>query len=750
MSCKKIISVIILLSVILLIFCSCSTSSQNDRSSSEFYNSKKIGVVTGSVFDKVAEDNLKSPKISYFNSNADLAVALETGKIDAYVNDEPIWRSLTAKYPDHKLAKQFSDEEYAFIFKKDDAKGTFLCNQLNEYLAKIKKDGTLKEIDNIWFGNNENLKTVDMNGLTAENGVLSFAVSTDIGAPFAYMKNNSFVGYDVDVAVRFCREYGYGIEIFNNTGAGLIAGVSTGKCDFGASCLTVTEERKESVLFSDADYVGGNVLVYKSTDSGKRITSIEQLYGEKIAVQTGTVFDMIAKESLDDCKIEYYNSAADLSTSLDSGKVMAYVADEPIARAMIEEYQSHRILSILKNEDYAFVFPKINPNSQKLCAEMNDFLSKIKSDGTMNEIDSIWFGSDRSKQKVDRSGLTGKNGTLTMAITSTVGKPFSYVQDNEIVGYDIDMATRFCTMYGYDLKIVDYDASGLFSCLSGGKCDFAASCIAVLDERKETMLFSEPNYKGGSAVVVNDGTSSVQNTDILNMIKESFEKTFIRENRYLLFLSGMETTLFIVLLSLLFGTLFGLIIYFIYYRLGKPFRFIVNVGIKITENTPIVVILMILYYIVFGKVDVGGALVSVIGFTLIFTGSVIGLMKVAVGAVSVGQKEAALALGYSENKTFLKIIFPQAAVHFLPGYKSAVVQLIKGTSIVGYIAVQDLTKVSDIVRSRTYEAFFPLIATALIYFAMAMVMTAIVNRIEININPQSRKKIKILKGVKRK
>ena len=84
----------------------------------------------------------------------------------------------------------------------------------------------------------------------------------------------------------------------------------------------------------------------------------------------------------------------------------------------------------------------------------------------------------------------------------------------------------------------------------------------------------------------------------------------------------------------------------------------------------------------------------------------------------------------------------------MPSYKGSITELIKATAIVGYVAVQDLTKVGDIVRSRTYEAFFPLIAVAVIYFVLAAVLTAIVERLGRRIDPRSRKREDILKGVR--
>jgi polar amino acid transport system substrate-binding protein len=160
-----------------------------------------------------------------------------------------------------------------------------------------------------------------------------------------------------------------------------------------------------------------------------------------------------------------------------------------------------------------------------------------------------------------------------------------------------------------------------------------------------------------------------------------------------------------------------------------------------------VVLLMILYYVVFGSVAISGVVVAVIGFTLTFGAAVFGLLKMGVGAVDGGQYEAAYALGYSNRKTFYRIILPQAIPHILPAYRGEIVGLIKATAIVGYIAVQDLTKMGDIVRSRTYEAFFPLIAVTVIYFVLEELLRTIIGRIGVNYNPKRRKPANILKGV---
>ena len=128
--------------------------------------------------------------------------------------------------------------------------------------------------------------------------------------------------------------------------------------------------------------------------------------------------------------------------------------------------------------------------------------------------------------------------------------------------------------------------------------------------------------------------------------------------------------------------------------------------------------------------------------------AVFGLLKMGVGTIDRGQYEAAYALGYANRRTFFRIILPQAIPHILPAYKGEIVGLIKATAIVGYIAVQDLTKMGDIVRSRTYEAFFPLIAVSVIYFVLEGLLGLLVSKIQIRMNPKKRRPETILKGVK--
>jgi polar amino acid transport system substrate-binding protein len=205
-------------------------------------------------------------------------------------------------------------------------------------------------------------------------------------------------------------------------------------------------------------------------------------------------------------------------------------------------------------------------------------------------------------------------------------------------------------------------------------------------------------------------------------------------------LQGLRVTITITLLSAIFGTILGFGICVMRRARARWVNLPAGVFIRAVQGTPIIVLLMILYYIVFGSTDLDAMFVAVIGFSINFAAYVSEMMRTGMDAVDKGQHEAAYALGFNRVQVFQKIIFPQAARHVLPVFKGEFISMLKMTSVVGYIAIQDLTKMSDIVRSRTYEAFFPLIATALIYFALAYLMAGLLSLVEIRVDPKRRKR----------
>ena len=480
-------------------------------------------------------------------------------------------------------------------------------------------------------------------------------------------------------------------------------------------------------------------------DSGAQTGAADfsRFSGLRIGVQTGTISGDVAEAMIPEIELRYFNTQTDVLAALRARKVDAWACELPTLQFVAASNSDLKIETMLDHTDLAALFAR-SDRGQALRDQYSAFVEKLWADGTMEEIREKWFSGDESRYTLPvYEALPAVNGTLRMALDPAL-PPFTFVLNGDEVGYDVDIAARFCEANGYALKIVPMDFNGVIASVQSGKCDFAACGITVTAERAESVLFSSPTYHSGTAMATIQGTA--ESAGFWAGIGESFEKTFIREDRWQLFLEGIGTTMLITLLAILLGTALGFAMFMIC-RNGNRFA---NAATRactwLVQGTPTVVLLMILYYVVFGSVSVSGITVAVLGFTLTFGAAVYGLIRMGVGTIDRGQYEAACALGHSSRHTFFRIILPQAIPHILPAYQSEVVSLIKATAIVGYIAVQDLTRMGDIVRSRTYEAFFPLIAITVIYFALEALLGFAVSRVRIHIDPRKRSREKILKG----
>jgi len=712
----------------------------------------RVGVQTGSSFDAVVSEKMPDAEVVYFNTKADMVAALNGNKIDTFVVDEPVAKLLMREddrltcLPDY--LETFS---FALVFPNSEA-GEALRDQFNGFIETLRADGTLDALEEKWFAEDEDAKTMpDIAALSAENGTLR--VATEAGyAPFEYVRDGKVVGYDMELAARFCEAFGYGLEIVDMNFDGILSSVQAGKCDFAAAAITVTPERAQTVLFSEPYFSGGTVMmVLKQSDENTPVPA--DFNGKRGGVITGSFHDTVIREALPDSSISEFNSYTDMVAALKANRIDYFLASTEVADSLTAEDGAVAALKQpVKVLDIGAMFAK-DAHGDALRAQMDAFIEKLSADGTLKAIYDFWSRQENASTPVDMSGLTGENGTLRFA-TSGTKVPISFVADGAIAGTDPDIAVRFCREYGYGIEVNIVDTSGIIPGIVTGMYDFALSDMVITDERKESVGFSIP-YHGTelllmarAADLAAPGAGQGGKSGFMQSLGDSFNKTFLREERWRLFLTGVMNTLIITVLSILLGTALGFAVYMLC-RNGNPLaNGITRFCTWLVQGMPMVVLLMILYYIIFGSVSISGIAVAIIGFAFTFGSGVYGLLRMGVGAVDVGQYEAAYALGYSNRRTFYRIILPQATPHILPAYKGEIVGLIKATSIVGYIAVQDLTKMGDIVRSRTYEAFFPLIAVTVIYFVLEGLIGFFVSRISVCFNPKRRRADEILKGIR--
>ncbi len=216
---------------------------------------------------------------------------------------------------------------------------------------------------------------------------------------------------------------------------------------------------------------------------------------------------------------------------------------------------------------------------------------------------------------------------------------------------------------------------------------------------------------------------------------ESFRQNFIEADRWRYLWDGLCTTLLITALAVCLGMILGFLVAIIrstYLRTKKLLipDLICRLYLTVIRGTPVVVQLLIIYFVIFASVPVSKTFVAVIAFGINSGAYVAEIVRGGIMSIDVGQLEAGRSLGLNYTQTMIYIILPQAFKNVLPALANEAIVLLKETSVAGYIAIADLTKGGDIIRSQTFSAFLPLLAVAVIYLVMVVVLTKLVGILE--------------------
>ena len=749
MNFRKWLCLALALITILLTFAGCGSANNEGIGSDgetklSDLSGKKVGVMTGSIQAVMMPELVPDATYMEFNSVSDLIVALNSKKIDAFGCDESLYTSMLWEgQAVDRIDEPLDESNYVMIFPK--GQKLELQKEVNDYIAKVGADGTLQALEEKWFGAKEPTEFTSYDNLNGTKGTITVAINS-ASMPFVYLKNNKFVGFDIEFITGFAKEYGYDIQFEDVAFAAILGGVQSAKYDLGISGITITDEREESMDFSDVYHVEDLAVIIRR---GAGADDLEQFNSATLGVVTGSLYGGYSREQFPNASIKEFNTFADVLVALKGGKVDGIMLDKPNFNSVARTDKSLTSITVpAYSVEIGFGFQK-NDAGNALQAQMNAFLTKLKAEGKIDVLIDKWYGETEPSQTIPLDELASNAKTLNVAIDTT-RKPFVYMYEGKPVGFEIEVLYMFCKEYGYNVNISDISfASGLAG-LASERYDLVCGGLYMTDERKESVNFSDP-YMNAEVVMAKCERSGFEN--FMLSLRDSFEKTFIREQRWKLIVEGICTTMIISVFSVLGGTLLGFALYMLARSktkwLSKLAKGFAKVYSTIIAGTPTLVVLMILFYIVFTSPDMSGVVVAIIGFILTFGSFVYEQLSLTVSGVDNGQLEAAYALGYSRNQTFFRIVLPQAKKMFLPSYSGEIVSLIKATSVVGYIAVNDLTKMGDIIRGNTYEAFFPLIAVALIYFAITWGVAGLLGILKRKAEPKRRKNKNILKGVVR-
>ncbi len=740
----------LLLPFVLALLTGCSEKEKTIINLAALAGGKTFAVPTGTVADQFILKRFPDAKLKYYNSVLDCAIAVQSGKADATAYDLPVLKNIVARNDGLMILPELIESDrYGFGFQKSD---TALKQAVDTVLADLKSNGTYDDMMKRWFPDKGSPAPMPDIPLTVANGVLRFGTAA-VTEPMAFVDaNRKVVGFDVEFAARVAQKLGKKLEVTDMEFGAMLPALIAGKVDMIGAGLSITEERAKQILYSESYYPSGIAVVVRSAgqptpaQSSARMRTADDIRDKTIGVLLGSVYDTHATRNYPKARILQYQTISDMLIALKSGKIDVTYFD---AASTPEMLMANPDLGILVRDIFSVpIGAGFNRDNGALREQFNAFLKEIKSNGTYNDMVDRWM--NKGIMETPRIESSNKNGVLRAGVVNDLGMPFGLIKDGQLIGFDIELSSRFAAYTGREYQPVPLAFGSLIASISTNKIDIITASMFITEERQKMIDFGDPYYESGVNLVARKDRIEQAQTAVagsgagparkpfFKRAADSFYNNIILENRYRLVIDGLKLTVLISIFAALLGTILGGLVCYMRMSRNTFLSRTAAMYISLLRGTPVLVLLMIIYYVVFASVNIEPAIVAVIAFGLNFGAYVSEMFRTSIESVDKGQEEAGIAGGFTKLQTFVYIISPQALRHLLPVYKGEFISLVKMTSIVGYIAVQDLTKASDIIRARTFDAFFPLIMAAVIYLLIAWLLTWALGAIEISVDPKRR------------
>lgn len=453
--------------------------------------------------------------------------------------------------------------------------------------------------------------------------------------------------------------------------------------------------------------------------------SLKELRGHKVAANSGTTQERIARSVTENENVQALPGGLDALVAVDAGQADVALVERSnlfcdeftrlnIEEAFTDSSTQEALACAMRKED------------KELHKEFTQFFDSIQADGTLDEIKSRWLNpnvTDNLKKVVIREKDVPREGKRVLHIGSDFSyPPYSITINTERTGYEVELWQRFCMKHGYGLVCDVYNFDALLPALQSKKIDVITAGMSVTPEREEKVLFSPATDYSVTTCLIRKAGNTGGEKSFFQGVKDSFNRSLVEQNRWTMIVDGFWTTLWIFFGSLILGILIGALVSYMQMHGMKLLSITANVYIDLMRNIPILVLLLVMYYIILAGTGLSAVAVAIIASAMNFGAYIAVMFTTGIRAVDHGQTEAGLAMGLTRAQTFMYIIAPQAARHIIPVFQGEAISLLKGTSIVGYISIVDLTKASDLIRNASFEAFFPLIFVTIIYFVLAWLL----------------------------
>ncbi|MBO4337232.1 MAG: transporter substrate-binding domain-containing protein, partial [Lachnospiraceae bacterium] len=519
----------------------------------------RIGVGEGGAAEQIAEKELPKAKRMYMN-HTDGFQSVAQGKIDAYIYErEQMQQAIDNGRSGVRLLDENMDEPvHVAVGISNASQIDDLEGKMNAFIEEKKADGTLDDMYDRWVvRDDETFPDIDLPKNPSNHLTVG---TTGIIGPFSYYKDSKLNGYDIELAYRFASWMDADLEFKVYDYSGVVAAALCGDVDCIMAELNVTPERAESLNFSeDLFELPVGIMVRDETAAVPEYQTFEELGGKNFSMLTGAPFEELVRSVVPDAgSFSFYNTISDMLLALKSGKTDAVLCNNAVSQLAVNRNPDLALFpEDLKDGVFGFAFAKGNPE----CAKWQAAFDSIPEE-TVNRAWSKWTGTDESKKVLPEQDWPGKNGTLRVAACDTV-EPMSYIGKNgELIGFDIEMILMMAKELDVHVEFIPLEFSAVLSYIQSGKADMGNGSIIITDERKEAMDFVE-YFPAAFVLIVRADDDADGYAGFLESIKEGFEKNFIREDRWKLFLLGILTTLVITVMSVVFGTALGFTVFLI-------------------------------------------------------------------------------------------------------------------------------------------------------------------------------------------
>lgn len=707
---------------------------------------RACGVLVGSMMGDMTRQVEPRVRLSWFNDYNSAVEALRLRRIDALPLDAFFAGNWVKNSPAaYAMTEPYGSIPWGFIFRKGDA----LKDRVNAVLEKMRASGELETLIRKWTTARDvsavSFEKLDFRrDFTGRAGVFRFATPAD-REPISFVRPDGIVGFDIEIARRLAYELDMTLELLTVPMGAIVPAMQSGKADMAGGGIAITRERAEKVDFSACYHRMPAVFLIRRTSHAaatREIRSLADLEGRICAVVTGSAVDTSLPQRQKGVRLAAFNDYPSAIEALRLGRVDAIPMDTVVVRQWVAANpDDFRIACSFDGNPMGYLFKR----GSELTARVNRTLAEMKRTGELKRIIDKWCSADNlaavPAERIDPS--VGKAGTLRIA-TNAVVPPGMFMRGDEFAGFDVDILRRVAAALDMKVEFVNMEISAVVPAVESGTVTMGGGCITITAERARRVDFTDCYIDLGHSVLVRrekaPGRRSGGGVQAwFRSLGESFHRTFVVEGRWRMMAHGLGVTLFIAFFASLLGTLLAFPVWLCRTARNRLVRALARAYVAILQGTPVLVLLMVLYYIVFSSVDIDGVWVAVIGFALNASAYIGEALRSGIASVPDGQTEAALALGYRPCAAFLRFVLPQAARAILPVYRGELVGLLKATSVVGYIAISDLNKASDLIRSRTYESFFPILTTAFIYFVAAWLLALALDRLGRRLDPACRR-----------